>query len=458
MCGCASQSATARGRRCGGRSTASAPAARADRGEVGVGEADERRRRGPSGRSGAPRRRRRRRRRHDEQRQLSRAAVSSSAQRHERPPSPSAATVSRSGSAIAAPIAPPRPSPTAWKPFGKTQRARVGDVEEHRRLAEEVAGVDATVLRSDGSRSSSAIEKCAGRSTRPVDARRRARRASGGRRSALASSSASGSRSRVAAGVQLGAQRLGGRARRPRRSRGRAGRFARCARGSTSTWTTARVGADQRAVLRRPVVERRAERRARRRPAGSSSAANGEANPPEIPSAYGSRAKRPLRRRARSPAPRRSCSPSALELGAGVGEHGTAAGDDRRPLRAGEQVCGGGDRLRRRLGRRRAREWRLRRLGLGGRLRLHVDRQHQHDRTALDDARAGRRGRRRRRRSARCGPGRRSPRPTRPGRAGRSGSSRSAPPPACRPASTSTGVRVLAASASPVIVFVSPGP
>ena len=93
-----------------------------------------------------------------------------------------------------------------------------------------------------------------------------------------------------------------------------------------------------------------------------------------------------------------------------------------------------------------------------GRLGLDVDREHQHHRPALDHRAlvgalgvvgGGLAG---------CARARRSRRRTRPGRAGRSGSSRSAPPPASRPASTSSGVRLLAASVSPVIVLVRPGP
>ena len=98
-----------------------------------------------------------------------------------------------------------------------------------------------------------------------------------------------------------------------------------------------------------------------------------------------------------------------------------------------EQLGGRRDRLRGRLGRRQRRRRRAAwRLGLRRRLRLDVDRQHQHDRPALDDRALVGALRRRRRRSSRCGRGRRSRRPTRPGRAGRSGSSRSAPPPASR--------------------------
>ena len=56
----------------------------------------------------------------DEQPQAAAAPRSRARQRHERPPSPSAATVMRSGRATAAPIAQPSPSPTAWKPLMNT--------------------------------------------------------------------------------------------------------------------------------------------------------------------------------------------------------------------------------------------------------------------------------------------------------------------------------------------------
>ena len=83
---------------------------------------------------------------------------------------------------------------------------------------------------------------------------------------------------------------------------------------------------------------------------GSSSAATGEANPPEMRSAHGSPWKMPCAiALLASSAPIRS--PSAASAGPGAGEDGAAAGDDHRSLRALQQVGDGGDLLRARRGR-----------------------------------------------------------------------------------------------------------
>ena len=70
-----------------------------------------------------------------------RPSVSNSGSDSSAPPSPSAATVRRSGRAIAAPMALPRARPTHWKACGKTKPGRVGDAQVHRRPAHEGAGV-----------------------------------------------------------------------------------------------------------------------------------------------------------------------------------------------------------------------------------------------------------------------------------------------------------------------------
>ena len=90
-----------------------------------------------------------------------RAALSSSCSAKNSPPSPSAATVIWSGSATAAPIAPARPSPTAWKPFMKTQWRASSTSRNIAGQPMKCPESIATVLR-DGSRSASAIEKSRG--------------------------------------------------------------------------------------------------------------------------------------------------------------------------------------------------------------------------------------------------------------------------------------------------------
>ena len=110
--------------------------------------------------------------------------VSSSCSAKNSPPSPSAATVICPGAATAAPIAPPRPSPTALEAVHEDPVARVLDVEEHRGPAHEVPGVDRDGLArrqevGERDREVARVDEAV-RARRP----RRARRASGGRRAA----------------------------------------------------------------------------------------------------------------------------------------------------------------------------------------------------------------------------------------------------------------------------------
>ena len=180
---------------------------------------------------------------------------------------------------------------------------------------------------------------------------------------------------------ERGDQRLGGRRARRRRRRASTGRCAPIASASRSTWTTRARRREQRAVARRPLVERGAER-------------DDDVGLAEQP--RGQRATR-SRRRCRARTGRRRTarwrrrevassapvsSPSAPQRGPGAGQHGAAAGDDRGPLGLREQV---GERRRRRAagrgGASAGSRRRRRRVALGG---LHVERQHQHDGAALD--------------------------------------------------------------------------
>ena len=209
---------------------------------------------------------------------------------------------------------------------------------------------------------------------------------------------------------------------------------------------------------RRPVVEHRAEghddvglRDAARRRAGTRSRPR-------------CRARTGARRRARWPSRRwpaaRPCARRAPRSPRPASdEHGSPARDQHGPLGRGEHVRRGGDRVARRVRRRRqGRERRGPAVGLRGRLGRQVDRHHQHHGPALDAARGAARGRRParpRRPSARARPPRRR---TRRARAGRCGSSTARAAAGVSPARTSSGVEAFTASARPVIVFVRPGP
>ena len=210
---------------------------------------------------------------------------------------PARATVRRSGRAIAAPIALPSARPTHWKACGKTKPRRVGDAQVHRRPAHEGAGVhdDGALDRQQ------VVERDA----------QRARVEHAGR---------------PGLGVGLVAPAAGGDL---LRQRGRAARAARPRRGAR-----ARPAAPAAVAAASPITPSvdgpmRADRlgvevdlgdagvgrRQRRRGASStgsapapkatttsaspsSRAASGVAKPPEMPSANGSPANRPLATRA----------------------------------------------------------------------------------------------------------------------------------------------------------------
>ena len=164
---------------------------------------------------------------------------------------------------------------------------------------------------------------------------------------------------------------------------------------------------------------------------GSSSAANGEAKPPEIPNAYGRPANRPLagadvariapvcppRASRSSRASARTAPRPAMIAVRFALTSASAAFAIARGFGAGGSNTGSGgcDRVDR-----------MPPAGAGCRSAASAPPAGARSRPA------GRRAARRRRRSSGCARGRRSPRPTRPGRAGRSGSSTSAPRPAHR--------------------------
>ena len=176
--------------------------------------------------------------------------------------------------------------------------ARVLDVEEHRGPAREVPGVDrdGLVARQQVGERDREVARVdvAVRGRRPRTARRASARAAScaraPRRCGSRSPRARGRRARRPAPPR----RAPASPTTPRSTR----RFAPIARGSTSTWIDARLRADERAVARRPVVERRAEREddvglrraARRRPARRTR--------PRCRSAHGSPCEHPLRHRA----------------------------------------------------------------------------------------------------------------------------------------------------------------
>ena len=177
--------------------------------------------------------------------------MSSSGSAISAPPSPSAATVSRSGRASAAPIALPRPSPTHWNACGKTNPAASGTRQVHRGPAHEVARVD-----HDG--------PLGGQQVVERDRERPRVEAAGRLRVGLVAPAPLGQRRGqrgTAPARTLGhglEQRLGGR--------GRVADHARRDRpvGADRVAVEVDLGdprrrADQRAVARRPLVERRAE-------------------------------------------------------------------------------------------------------------------------------------------------------------------------------------------------------
>ena len=93
-----------------------------------------------------------------------------------------------------------------------------------------------------------------------------------------------------------------------------------------------RVVGDQLAVARRPVVERRADREHRRRTLASSAAASGRGEAAGDPERVGEAGEQPVGR-GRGGQQRADDAARPLELGARVGQHGAAPGDDHRPPR-----------------------------------------------------------------------------------------------------------------------------
>ena len=139
--------------------------------------------------------------------------------------------------------------------------------------------------------------------------------------------------------------------------------------------------ADHRAVLGRPVVDRRAEHE---HDVGFGEDSGGERAGETARDAERIREPREqaVGRRGRRQ-DRADPLAEALELRAGAGEHRTPAGDDRGSFGFDDYVYGLVDGLGCRLGRAQCRHRGSRRLDLDRRLGLDVDREHQHDRPAL---------------------------------------------------------------------------
>ena len=303
-----------------------------------------------------------------------RPSVSNSGSDISAPPSPSAATVSRSGRASAAPIALPSPSPTHWKACGKTKPAASGT----RRYIDGQPWKwpeSTTTVRSSGSIASSASVSVRG-SSRP---------------GAAASSYGSCCQAPAAISSASAAVRRDERVDRQLSPRSALGGRARVADhadvdgpvgadrvGVEVDLGHARAVRDQRPVARRPLVQRGAEGdhrvRLAQQPRGDRR--REPARDPERVRVAGEQAV----------GDRRGGEHGAGQLaqppqrGAGAGQHRAAAGDDRGPLGVRQQRHERVDRprpRRRQLGQRR----RQRRIALG---RLHVERQHQHHRAPLD--------------------------------------------------------------------------
>ena len=117
---------------------------------------------------------------------------------------------------------------------------------------------------------------------------------------------------------------------------------------------------------------------------GSSSAANGEAEPAGDPERVRQPGEQPVRRR-RGGEDRADPLAERLEFGPGVGEDRAAAGDDRGPLRAGDVLGDLHHGTHRRLGQGEIGRGGLLGFGVRRRLGLEIDRQHQDDRPALGD-------------------------------------------------------------------------
>ena len=234
------------------------------------------------------------------------------------------------------------------------------------------------------------------------------------------------------------------------------GRCAPIASSSRSTWITVAPGAIS-APWR--VVHGSAPRRtrSRRRPRRAAAAPSGEAKPPEMPTANGSPANSPLATaEVASTAPGRLAEPPQRR--AGAGQHRAAAGDDRGPLARGREHGRLGPHGRARRAHRR--ELRPERRRLGSLALLPPARRA----AASARPRGARRPRAGRRAStsatAVAGPC------TRSGTAPTDSTSASwsirkferSCAAGVSAASRISGVRDLAASVSPVIAFVSPGP
>ena len=248
--------------------------------------------------------------------------------------------------------------PDRLKAVGEHPGAGIRDRQEHRRVAEEVSGVDRHRLVGGAAARSSSIENVRGSIHSSVPA------------------SSYGSSAHRSRGDRLGQLRRapvrwrGGRgapARRPAAAPSAAaspstvrsaGRWRPNARGLQVDLGDRGVRCDQGPVARRPHVQRGAGGEQRRRPGRAARAANGEAKPPEMPSAYGSPANRPLAGAdVASSAPTRSARRSSSSRA--LGQHRAPAGDDHRPLGPLEQIGKRGDRLGRRVRGRQRRQRRL---------------------------------------------------------------------------------------------------
>ena len=190
-----------------------------------------------------------------------------------------------------------QPQPDRLKRLGEDEALRVRHPQVHRRVAHEVAGVDGhgplgrqqVVERS---RQRARIDRASPcrrpRTASPARCRRGCARRSAG---CLANRRPSGDARHAVSSASSAARRLADIA---DDGHDRTRWWAPIASASWSIWITVARRAEQPAVARRPHVQRRPRRPARRPPAAISSAAAGEAKPPEMPSAHGLPANRPL--------------------------------------------------------------------------------------------------------------------------------------------------------------------
>ena len=308
-----------------------------------------------------------------------RAALSSSCSAKNSPPSPSAATVICVRLGGRGPDRAGQAEPDRLEAVHEDPVPRVLDVEEHRGPAHEVPGVDRDGL----ARRQQVGER--DREVARVDVAVR-----GGRLVGLVAPAAGGELRAhlvgavagrpVSAGGELGLHRLRHRA--GVADDGEVDPAVRADRARLDVdLHDARLRADELAVARGPVVERRAERED---DVGLRQQLGGDRRGEPARDAQRPRiaVEDPLRHRAVGQQ-RAGTLAEGGERGPGAAEHGATAGDDDRPLRALQQVGDGGDLLRARRGRRR--HGQHARLGrVDGGLRLQVDRQVEHDGAALE--------------------------------------------------------------------------